>query len=151
MALRWGAVLATVVTLGGPIEARAGDVQLLDPSIFGRHTAEPVKPLFDQRRGDIAPAYVQLDILCGRYRAATVVYPESTSYSDVAASLARLYGRGEVGDLQDQKRKPWLWRIVDPEGWPLAVQLANQGNAPEVIYIKNAPWVRKCEAAASKQ
>ena len=151
MAFRRSAILVTVAILGCSQEARASDVQLLDPSIFGRHTAEPVKPLFDQKRSETEPEYVQLDILCGRYSAATVVYPESTSYLDVSASLTTLYGRGEVDRLKDDKSAPWLSRIVDAQGWPLAIQLAKRGNAPEVIYIKNAPWASNCEAADSKQ
>ena len=151
MTFRWGAAMVVLSCLN---VAEAGDVQLLDPSIFGRRTSEPIKPLFDLKAGQTAPAYVQLDLLCGRYRAATVTYPEGAPYSDVSASLTRLYGVGETAGRKDSPALPWLWRVLDAEGWPLAIQLIKSGEGSDcvrVIYVRNAAWIRDCETGIPKQ
>lgn len=109
--------------------AKAAEVQLLDPGVFGHSTADAVELLFDKKAGETEPALVQVDIACGKYYAATVTYPHGVTLGEIKASLNARYGDHVI---QPGSTTLALWRVEDQR---VAISLSEEGGVCKVIYI----------------
>ena len=132
-----------MLVVGGAV-AQAGQVQLLNPEIFGHPTSDAVDLLYGKKGHELEPSYVQVDIKCGRYRAATVTYPESVTLDEARASLDALY----ADYRQMSTTELHLWRVEDAHGDPqLVIQLAEsseRGGGVRIVYLAHGEWVETC-------
>jgi len=110
-------------------------VQLPNPSIFGKPTSEPVRPLLERKPGDAEPFSVLTDIRCGRYSGMTANYPPEVSEASVKAAIRSLYGRELVSPQTGRAMGQWR---VEAERFTITVGVERgdyKKGSVHVIYI----------------
>jgi hypothetical protein len=127
-------VLVPVVFCEEP--AAAGDkptqLRLLDTSIFGKRTTDPILLLEPPRPGSLDPETVMVDIEKGRYFAATVRYPTEITLEAGRKALNSVYGKWEKSSFADDPTMG-IWRNEDDK---FSIQMTHDGVNLVIIYIK---------------
>jgi len=140
--LLWSCALSALALLAllaaGPAEGPQY-VQLLDPSVLGQAAEDGRVALQPLTQGEERPAYIGMDLACGRYIAALVRYWPWTPFDDVRASLNRELERYEKTEvLFPDEQASWVVGDHDP---PFNILLSrhDETGSPEALYISEAP------------
>lgn len=107
------------------------NLRLLNTSVFGKKTTEPVVLLQPQQSGTLDPETVMVDISKGQYFAATVRYPRDMSFDAARKSLNSAYGKWEK-EMFAAEPEMGIWRNEDEK---FGIQLTQDAFAIVVIYI----------------
>jgi len=100
--------------------------------VFGKSTKEAVVLLMPIEPAQVEPETVMVDVDKGRYFAATVRYPKTTSFEEVRNDLNNIYGKWEKETFANDPEMG-IWRNEDDQ---FAIQLSEDDENLVVIYIK---------------
>lgn len=121
--------------------AEAKDIQLFNPDIFGQPTSTAINALQEKKSNEVEPVNILLDIKCGKYSAASVLYPKKVTFAEARESLNRLYRSYETLSLLKDPILA-LWRVEDKR---FAIQLAHEEDHIRIIYIQFQPTNNECK------